>query len=86
MNNMNGEVESKYVYKVSWFESRRHKNSHTIMYFESQESVKWVLNTFEWYRDLARVEFIKVDEFSREYESAVNNTKLNSSKNDRQFF
>ena len=56
------------------------------MYFESQESVKWVLNTFEWYRDLARVEFIKVDEFSREYESAVNNTKLNSSKNDRQFF
>ena len=80
MNNMNGEVEEKYVYKVSWFESRRHKNSQTIMYFESQESVKWVFNTFEWYRDLARVEFIKVDEFSTEYESAVNNTKLNSSK------
>lgn len=80
MYNMDREVESKYVYKVSWFESRRHTKTHTIMYFETQESVKWVFNTFEWYRDLARVEFIKVDEFSREYESAVNNTKLNSLK------
>jgi hypothetical protein len=70
---MNTEV--RYIYKCSWFETKRHKKSHTNMYFEKAEHTKWIFETRDWFLDLVRVEYIMVHISRPEYESAVNNSK-----------
>jgi hypothetical protein len=70
----------KYIYKCSWFDSKRHKKSHTDMYYENADDVKWIFETDEWFRDLARVEYIKVCNKSKYYQLASLSSKLCNNK------
>jgi hypothetical protein len=69
--------EKKYIYKCSWFETKKHKISHTDMYFEKAEDTKWIFETRDWFDDLVRIEYIMVHISRREYESAVSNSNRN---------
>lgn len=64
---------SEYIYKCSFFNNKHSKMSHTDMYYKNAEHTHWVFNH---QRDYARVELIRVDITSVEYESAVNNSNL----------
>jgi hypothetical protein len=68
------EDERRYIYKCSWFETKKHKISHTDMYFENAEDTKWIFETQDWFLDLVRVEYIMVHSSRNEYKSAVNNS------------
>lgn len=64
-------MENKFIYKCSWFESKRHKKSHTDMYYEKAEHTEWVVKSFPWAVGLAKVEYIAVPVDSKYYEMAV---------------
>ena len=66
----------KFIYKISWFESKRHKISHTDMYYENAEHTKWVFETIDWFNDLVRVEYIMVGEDTMFYKVAVESSNL----------
>lgn len=61
----------KFIYKISWFESKRHKIPHTNMYFEKPEHTRWVFETIDWFNDLVKVEYIMVGEDTMYYKCAV---------------
>ena len=63
-----------YVYKCSWFESKKHKISHTDMYFNHLDHTLWVLDSFDYQEGLARVELVPVERDSPEYEMALANS------------
>ena len=65
----------KYFYKVCFFETSRHRKPNNILYFNNEEDVKWIFETEEYDKGLARVEYIKVCRLSPEYELAINDTK-----------
>lgn len=66
----------KYIYKCSWFETKRHSKSHTNMYFLKAEHTYWIFNSMEWFDGLVRIELIMVDENTDYYKSAVENSIL----------
>jgi hypothetical protein len=72
----------KYVYKCSWYESKRHKKSHIDMYYGDAEDVKWIFDTDEWFNDLVKIEYIRVCNKSNEYISASLNSMLCNAKPD----
>jgi len=65
----------KFIFKISWFESKRHTISYTDMYYENTEDTKWVFETTDWYNDLVRVEYIMVSDTHPCYLRAVENSK-----------
>jgi len=84
------DIEVEYIYAIHWFETKRHKKSHTTMFYINADDVKWVFETLDWFNNLVRVEYIKVSSQSREYNCAYLNSlknnkdkdkKLNNSKN-----
>ena len=68
----------KFIYKISWFETKRHTKSHTNMYFENPEHTKWVFETNDWFNDLVKVEYIMVGEDTMFYKCAVESSNLHS--------
>ena len=66
---MSQNEEYAYIYKCSFFESKRHRISHTDMYFQKEEHTRWVHND-----PLGKVFVIKVRTDSVYYESAVDNS------------
>lgn len=68
---MQNNKNNDFIYKIEWFETRRHKLSHTTMYFKDPKDVEWVFNSQDWFNNLARVEYIKVSKSSKYYEMAV---------------
>jgi hypothetical protein len=72
----------QFVYKCSWFQSKKHKISHTNMYFLKAEETHWVFDTLEWLSGLVRVEYIKVCPQSPEYLQAVNNSCKTENKDE----
>ena len=64
----------KYVYKCSWYESKRHKKSHIDMFYENPDDVKWIFDTPEWHNDLVKIEYIRVCSHSNQYISASLNS------------
>ena len=69
-------AEQELIYICSWFETKRHKKSHTDMYFKELKDTLWVFDTYDYNHGLARVEVIKVSKNSYEYNSAVSNSAL----------
>ena len=69
----------KYIYKMSWFESKRHHKSHTDMYYLNAEDTKWVFETCPLCNHY-RVELIQVLSNSSWYGSASRNTELKNKK------
>ena len=61
----------KYIYKISFYESKRHSISHTDMYFEREEDTRW-----SYHDENSKIFVIRVDEESNEYKSAVQNSDL----------
>jgi len=74
--------EIKYIYKCSWFETKKHKISHTDMFFENAEDTKWIFESRDWFLDLVRIEYIMVKSSRNEYKSAVNNSKIHNKESD----
>ena len=60
-----------FIYKCSFFESKRHTISHTDMYFNEEKHTRWVHCS----RGHATVSVIRVLKNSEEYKSAINNSK-----------
>jgi len=68
--------EQELIYICSWFETKRHRKSHTDMYFKELKDTLWVFDTYDYNHGLARVEVIKVSKNTNEYTSAVSNSEL----------
>jgi len=64
-----------FVFKCSWFESERHRKSHTSICFEREEDVQFVFETC-WKPQVCRVEYIQVDEDSDQHRLAKLNTEI----------
>jgi hypothetical protein len=69
----------RYIYKILWFETKRHKKPYTTMFMNNAEDTKWVFDTLDWYNGVVRVEFLKVCRHSNEYSSACLNSTLHIS-------
>ena len=67
-----------FIYKCSFFESKRHTISHTDMYFNEEKHTRWVHCSC----DHATVSVIRVLKNSPEHESAINNSKRENMKKD----
>jgi len=62
----------KYIYKMSWYDSKRHTKSHTDMFYLQEHDTRWGHEN-----ELCRISVVEVEETSNEYDSAVNNDKIN---------
>jgi hypothetical protein len=72
----------KYVYKCSWFETKRHKLPYTKIYYEKAEHTHWIFNSLMYQDGLIKVEYIKVCPHSYEYKLAVCNSKIKNDNKD----
>lgn len=77
-NEMDEETENHYayIYKCSWFETKRHKTSYTDMYFEKAEDTWWIFESCAWFNGLIRVEYIRVCCRSIYYQVAVKSSSI----------
>ena len=68
-------TEYKFIYKMSWYESKRHKISHTDMYFQYEKDTRWVYdrvyNDGQWFD----ITVVRVPINSSECKSAIGNSK-----------
>ena len=69
---------SEYIYKMSWYESNRHKVSEKDMYYLYEEHTRWGHN---WPinrngHQRCEIRVVKVDKNSVVYKSAVENSWL----------
>tara|TARA_R110001606_G_scaffold282330_1_gene430966 strand:- start:265 stop:1029 length:765 start_codon:yes stop_codon:yes gene_type:complete len=69
LNELEMEENKKVIYKMSWYESKRHSKSHTDMYYEKEEHTRWA-----HFSELCRISVMYVTEDSNEYKSAINNS------------
>jgi len=60
----------EFVYKMSWFESKRHSISHTDMYFARESDTRWGHRN-----PLCTITVVAVERGTPEYESAIRNTE-----------
>ena len=58
-----------YVYQMDWFESKRHRNSWSTMYFMREEDTRWGHDD-----TLVKISVLRCDKNSQEYDSAWNNS------------
>ena len=76
------ESPMKFIFKISWFESPRHRTSHTDMYFLNAKDTQWAFTPCGKIRDsnfekgFGKVEYIMVSESSHEFRSAVQNSNI----------
>ena len=59
-----------YIFKLSWYETKRHTVPHTCMYYLHEEDTYWVFSSHEIYR----VELILVEKTSNEWLVACENS------------
>ena len=52
-------MEYAFVYKISWYESKKHRVSNTDMYYLNSEDTAWIYDRF-WGREVVKVEYIRV--------------------------
>ena len=76
--------EKEIICKCSWFDSKRHRKSHTDMYYKELKDTLWVFDSCDYKNGLARVEVIKVSKNTNEYDSAVNNSNISKKKDDEE--
>ena len=66
----------EYIFKISFYDTRRCKTSHTDMYYLKPEHTQWAFNSYQ----ITTVFYIKVSINSTEYKSAVKNSMLIETK------
>lgn len=69
-------MSNKFIYKCSWFESKRHRISHTDMFYEHAEHTQWIFTSEAWFKDLVRVEYIQVAANAHIYKLAVETSNI----------
>ena len=62
-------TDFKYIFKMSWYESKRHIKSHSDMYYEKEEHTRWGHSN-----PLCRISVVVVIEDSNEYKAAIKNS------------
>ena len=71
----------KFIFKLSWFKTRRHTRPHTDMYFLKKEDIEWAFNDEVRIDDpindrgYGRCEYIMVPENSDAYEMAIQSSR-----------
>ena len=69
-------IHTKIIYKMEFLTSARHRKPHSTMYYAIEEHTRWGLCD-----PLCKVSIVRVSASSHEYDSAVNNSKVDSEKN-----
>ena len=71
------EVEKKtgIIFKMSWYKSKRHRISHTDMYFSEEKHTRLAYDD-----PLCKIEVIRVLKSSHEYTSAIENSQRENSR------
>ena len=64
-----------YVYKVSCYESKRHRTSHTDVYYATPQDCQWALDSCDYRRGLIQIHLIQVKQSDMKYKSAHQNRK-----------
>jgi hypothetical protein len=64
------------IYKISWYESKRHQISHTDMYFSTPEGTLWAMEDPDYVRGLIRVYVELVEENSEYHNMALSTIPL----------
>ena len=64
-------INSRIIFKMSWFDTKRHSVPHTMMYFALLEDTFWGLDGDWCGGRITRITVIKVLENSSEYESEI---------------
>lgn len=65
-----------FVYRCSWFKTKRSIKSDTDMYYKEAKHTEWVFDTCDFKKGLIRVEYLPVCKASSSYESAIHNSKV----------
>ena len=65
----------EFIYRISWYESKRHTKSHTSMYYLKQQDTLWAFDTLDWVKGLLKVEIVRVSKISANYRMAVLNSR-----------
>ena len=63
--------EYAFIYRISWYESKRHTISTTDMYYLNGKDTVWIYDRC-WGQEVVKVEYIRVLRTSVEYLSAFN--------------
>ena len=65
----------KNIFKVSCYETKRHKKSHTDCYYLNKEDCEWFLDCPNNDRGLLRISLIQVEDTDDRYKMAKHNTE-----------
>tara|TARA_B110000285_G_C14967779_1_gene534973 strand:+ start:305 stop:826 length:522 start_codon:yes stop_codon:yes gene_type:complete len=76
----------KYIYKMSWFDTKRHLISDTDMYFAEEEHTRWGQNWIKGCNgsDICKIFVIQVTICSDEYRMAVKNSANRNNKSNNE--
>ena len=64
-----------YVYKVSCYESKRHRISDTDVYYATPQDCQWALDSLDYKQGLIQIHLIQVKQSDMKYQSAHQNRK-----------
>jgi hypothetical protein len=62
----------EYIYRISFYDTKRSRTSHTDMYYLKPEHTQWAFNPYQ----ITKIFYIKVPINSNEYDSAVKNSMI----------
>jgi hypothetical protein len=65
-------IKMEYIYRISFYDTKRSRSSHTDMYYLKPEHTQWAFNQYQ----ITKIFYIKVPINSNEYDSAVKNSMI----------
>jgi len=65
----------EFIYRISWYETKKHRISHTNIYVITASETEWVFDTDDYINNLVKVELIKTCRCSQEYGMALSRKK-----------
>ena len=69
--------EYGYIYKIGFYESKKHRISHTDLYYENPEHCHEFLDCpLRNAHDIIKIEYIRVKKDTSQYQSAIQNSKI----------
>lgn len=68
--------DMEFVYRCSWFKTKRTLKSDTTMFYKEAKHTEWVFDTDDYKNGLVRVEYLPVCKMSSACESAIHNSKV----------
>ena len=68
-------MDYAFIYRISWYESNRHRVSHTDMYYLNPEDTTWIYERC-WCNEVVKVEYIRILKNSVNYNTAYENSYI----------